>query len=169
MGKDIHLLTEIKKDNKWQYIEEYPESYEIRNYCFFGILENFEMMGIPEELKGKKFRYNKQEDWWEFDFTSDDLFHHSYVTLTQLKNYIKNANKLIVSEEFVEIFFELGGVLPKGMTFDSEEKGIFVEIQDEYEYGTQEIIKDGIKELEDIAKKYNVSDDNIRLVYAFDW
>lgn len=169
MGKDIHLLVEVKKDNIWNPIEDIPESYDIRNYCFFNFLEEHGNYGIPEELKGKRFRYMAEYDFWDFDLTSDDLFHHAYLSLSELKHYTRNLNRLSVSDEFLEVFFELGGKLPEGMVLDDEQDGVFVEVVDSDEMHVKNILKEGIAELELIAKKYNVGSDDIRLVYAFDW
>lgn len=169
MGKDIHLLTEIRKDGLWQPIEEIPESYDIRNYSFFSFLEEIGERGIPEELKGKKFRYNKEYDFWEYDTTSEDLFGFAYISLNNLIKEVDKMNKVTVSEAFLEIFFELGGELPEGMSVDPDDGGIIVDILDEYEKHTRENIIEGIKELEEIAKNYDVDIKDIRLCFAFDW
>ena len=31
MGCDIHLITQIKKDNKWEYVEDVPREFNQRN------------------------------------------------------------------------------------------------------------------------------------------
>jgi hypothetical protein len=169
MGKDIHLLTEVKQNNIWQPIEDIPESYDVRNYELYNFLENIGEGGIPEELKGKKFRYNKEYDFWEYDTTCEDLFGFTYISLENLINETKKLNKVTVSEEFLELFFELGGILPEGMSLDEDGKGVKVDVLDEYERYTRERIDEGIKELKEIANKYNVSYNEIRLCYAFDW
>lgn len=169
MGKDIHLLTEIKMDDIWVPIDKIPDNYNIRNYSFFYFLEENGNRGIPEELKDKKFRYIEEYDYWDFDLTDDCLFHHAYLSLEELKNCFKRLNRISVSEEFIELFFGLGGKLPEGMTLDPDGNGIYVEIEDSDEMHVKNILKDGIEELEKIAKEYGVNEHEIRLVYAFDW
>lgn len=170
MGRDIHTLLEIKKDGKWEPISDELDRFNGRSYRFFTILDNhFDHRGIPEELKDKKFGYHKDEDYWDFDFTADWLFGFSFVGLNELKKYIDNLNKVTVSEEFLEKFFELGGVLPDGMTTDPDGNGIYVEPMDEEDVWFMEFLEAGVGEIEEIAQKYDVSYEDIRMVFAFDW
>ena len=37
MGCDIHIITEIRKDGKWQWVKEIPESFDSRNYVQLSI------------------------------------------------------------------------------------------------------------------------------------
>ena len=74
MGCDIHIITEIKKEGKWQYVPEVPESLDQRNYHTFSFLatevrnsfdtQGFAPRGLPEDISGMKF-----------NFTSDSPYH----------------------------------------------------------------------------------------------
>lgn len=171
MGKDIHIVMEIRKDGKWQYIDDIIDSFTNRYYRFFEILEdNFGHRGIPDELMGKRFKYHEKEDYWDFDFTADWIFGHSYFTLAELKNYYNGLNKVTVSEDFLRIFFELGGTLPKEMSLSKEDTNkIYVQPLDEEDEWLDDFLSSGIKEFEKIAEKYSVSPDDIRIVFGFDW
>lgn len=170
MGKDIHTLLEIKKNDTWSPIEDELDRFNGRSYRFFNILENnFDHRGIPEELEGQKFGKHEDEDYWDFDFTADWLFGHSYVSLNELQSYYNGLNKVTVSEEFLEKFFELGGILPDGMSLEKEDGKIYVEPLDEEDVWFLEFLEAGIGEIENIAKKYDVTNENIRMVFAFDW
>ena len=66
MGCDIHMITEIRKDEKWNFIEEIPNSLDTRNYSTFAILadvrnyfnkKGFQPKGLPEDISGMKFRF----------------------------------------------------------------------------------------------------------------
>ncbi len=170
MGRDIHTILEIKKDDKWTVVNDELDRFNGRSYRFFAILDNhFDHRGIPEELKDKKFGYHEDEDYWDFDFTADWLFGFSYVTAKELRNYYNNLNKVTVSEEFLEKFFELGGILPDGMSLEQEEGKIYVEPLDEEDVWFYEFLDEGINEIEEVALKHEVSNENIRMVFAFDW
>lgn len=171
MGKDIHIILE-KKDNdgNWNFIEDKLDLFDCRSYSLFYILENyFGCRGLPEELVGKKFHYIKERNQYEFDTTDEDLFHHSYVTLLELENYYNKLNKVYVSEEFINIFLELGGILPKGMSFEKNNKEVYVEPIEEEDIQFQEFFKLGIEEIQEIRDKYKLKSEDIRMVFAFDW
>lgn len=64
MGCDIHLITQIKKDNNWNYVPEKPEALNRRNYFHFAVLagvrnsfdiQGFTAKGLPDDLQTKKF------------------------------------------------------------------------------------------------------------------
>ena len=74
MGCDIHLITEVKKNGKWEYVPEIPETLDSRNYNVFAFLagvrdyfdtKGFPEKGLPEDISGKKFH-----------FKSDSPYHH---------------------------------------------------------------------------------------------
>ena len=170
MAKDIHIILEKKKkDNTWEYIEDKLDTFDCRSYRLFYILENeFGHRGIPEELKGKKFNYIEKYNIYDYDTTDSDLFHHSYATLLELENYFDKLNKVFVSEEFMHLFLELGGVLPKGMSFDYETKDVYVEPMDEEDIQFKDFINYGLDEFRKIRDKYKLESEEIRMVYAFD-
>ena len=71
MGCDIHIITEIKENNKWKYVPEIPKSFDKRNYNLFAILAGvrdswnsqiFEAKGLPNDISGKKFNFIRYRD-----------------------------------------------------------------------------------------------------------
>jgi hypothetical protein len=242
MGCDIHIITEIRKNDKWEMIKEVPEYLDCRNYYAFGVLADvrnsygvdvFRPNGLPDDLSTKKRDFhsemesiknfyernietfyekdgveynilNKPEDakkieipskekhtlkefcnlyykdeydeemddygYWEVNFDYD-YHNYSHRTLRELLDYKKNVKKysdIYVSEAFLDKFYELGGVLPDEMSFEKEDGKVYIEVEDEYELGGRETLFRGIDELEEIAKKYNVLPEDIRIVFAFD-
>lgn len=85
-----------------------------------------------------------------------------------MDNYYNNLNKVIVSEAFLEKFFEMGGKLPKGMSLTNESDKVYVEPLDEDELHLRDFLKYGLSEFKYISRVYNVSGENIRMVFAFD-
>lgn len=66
MGCDIHIITEIRKNGKWQWVKEIPESFDSRNYGLFSVLagvrnsfniKGFEAKGLPEDISAMKFDF----------------------------------------------------------------------------------------------------------------
>ena len=91
MGCDIHLITQIKRNNKWEYVEDIPEEYDYRNYFNFSILadvrndfgtKGFQPKGLPEDLGGKKFG-------WESNF---EYIKNCYETNTSTRCKLPNGN-----------------------------------------------------------------------------
>lgn len=69
MGCDIHIITQIKKEGRWQYVPERPKSLTQRNYFNFAVLANvrngfntkgFEAKGLPEDLIEMKFGWQSE-------------------------------------------------------------------------------------------------------------
>lgn len=135
-----------------------------------------------------KDEYDKDLDdygSWAVDFSCSDYHSFSYLSLKELEDYDETDEKFIkvkVIKEFFNKFFELGGKLPQGMEiedFNPEDiiSAIRNAIQSEVivkwkadNVGSMETpLIEGIKELKDIGKKYEVEkSENIRIVFAFD-
>lgn len=120
--------------------------------------------------------YEEEQDfgYYEVDFDSD-LHSHSYLSLAELKTKVitKSSDKeFFVDKEFlVCLKEELGGELPETMLIGDEVEGktkvSFV--IDPYETCCQENYNEGVDDLCKIKEKYNIkSDDDIRIVFAFD-
>lgn len=170
MGVDIHLATIINMDDVWTPVEEIPNSWDCRNHELFNFLREVGYSGIPKEIVGKKIGkqdYNGEE-YYRYDTTAHYLYGHSYITLDELIQEEGKLNKVIVSQEFLNLFFELGGVLPDKMSLDSSDGKIHVEPLDEDELHTRDLIRAGIEELKYIADKYKVKQKDVKLAYAFD-
>ena len=80
MGCDIHIITEIKKDGKWQYVPEIPESLDGRNYNAFAVLANvrnyfgykgIEPKGFPEDISGKHFCFRSERHFYTKRYEED--------------------------------------------------------------------------------------------------
>ena len=173
MGKDIHLIIQLRENNNWsdKIISDVPEILTYRNYTMFQFLEeNFGKRGVPKELRNKKLNYVEKYEYYDFDTTpNSDLFGFSYVEYDELKELVENKNKFTISQEFLNVFFELGGKLPDGMTIDENNNGIYFEPLDEDEIQLLEYLNKSIVELQTIAKRNNVSTSDLRLLFAFDW
>lgn len=121
---------------------------------------------------------------WAVDFSCVDYHSHSYLSLKELQDSDLEDYKSVkcqVVKELMDKFFELGGVLPQGMTIENRrsEDLSFAEMLREaiepiviIKWKRDKIEKcpvyDGIKELEEIAKQYGVESEDIRIVFAFD-
>lgn len=69
MGCDIHMITQIKKDNKWEYVPEIPDTLDMRNYSVFAAIAGvrdsfngcvFEQKGLPEDLGERKYVFQSE-------------------------------------------------------------------------------------------------------------
>lgn len=119
---------------------------------------------------------------WKVDFTCEDFHSHSYLTLKELQDFDYEdyaSAKCKVVKAFMTKFFELGGKLPNGMSVeDSEPQDIrdilaeAIEPRVVVKWKNQDVedlpVLNGIKELEKIAKQYNIESEDIRIVFAFD-
>ena len=182
MGCDIHMITQIKKDSCWQYVSEVPEAFDWRNYDVFAFLaqvrgycENgFIPKGLPEDLGETRYRQWKDcsgEICYEVDFESRDYHSHSYLTLQELDEKLRqNApaeEPVHVPKRFLEAFYLHGGELPYGMQImRKNDTGADVIWDSGLE--CYAVLCEGIDELVEIAHKYDVSADHIRIVFAFD-
>jgi hypothetical protein len=73
MGCSIHIVTEIKKGEKWEYVPEIPKALDDRNYSLFAFIakgvrdsfnsEGFEKRGLPEDISAKKFCFKSDSPW----------------------------------------------------------------------------------------------------------
>ena len=165
--------------------------YYIYNYTMFGGKEE----EIPYTEIYKTFQDYLYECWgdeydkelddygdWEVDFSCEDYHSHSYLTLKELEDFDKTdykSTKVKVLKCFMDKFFELGGKLPDGMQVeDCVPNDIISAIREAIEpmvivkWQTKEDkenpLNDAIQALKDIADKYGVTSDNIRIVFAFD-
>lgn len=82
MGCDIHLITQIKKENRWEFVEDIPKEFNQRNYFNFAVLadvrndfgtKGFLPKGLPDDLGGKKFG-------WESEFKHYKSCYETYST-----------------------------------------------------------------------------------------
>lgn len=199
MGCDIHIITEIKKSNKWERVPDVPAAFDERNYYVFAWLANvrnsfdldgFRPRGLPQDISGRKFEpYELEDDEEEPDFRIDfddgDYHSHSYLTLQEMLNKDKTdllMEKCKVVRDFYQKFIELGGVIPDGMTVSDRraDSGTLIDaIRESFEpvvivrwpssqKKENNPVFIGINQLQEIANKYGVSPNCIRIVFAFD-
>jgi hypothetical protein len=66
MGCSIHLITEIRKDGKWEYVPEKPTEFTSRNHKLFALFSNvtnyfginsFDVKGLPEDISSTKYGF----------------------------------------------------------------------------------------------------------------
>lgn len=199
MGCDIHMITEIRKNGKWERVLEIPETLKRRNYSVFAFLADvrnswdingFKPKGLPEDISGLTFDKDEdedEEDYYKIDFREEnsDYHSHSWLTLKELQESDKSdflCTKIKVDKEFIDKFFEFGGKMPEQMEIIDYTPNTLVDAV-YYAYQPNVIIRwksvkeselknisifEGIKELEEIAEKYDVDNENIRIVFAFD-
>lgn len=159
-------------------------------------LVNGEYVDIPiKELYTKDEFFKKYEDeyderakdygYYRVDFDCEDYHSHSWLTLKELTEYDISeytSTKIKVPKVFYEKFKELGGVLPEGMTVEEDytpddivealqmafSPEVIFTIKNREKDIENTLLAKGINELKEIAKKYNVDESNIRIVFAFD-
>ena len=125
------------------------------------------------------------QDYGSFKVNFDDecYFDHSYLTLEELLNadYTKyNSICYKLDREFYNMFIEHGGVLPKCFTISESGIGSLIDAMHEAMEPTITVswlrkpediesmdIAKGIKEMQEIAQKYEVANNEIRIVFAF--
>lgn len=80
MGCDIHIITEIKKDGKWEFVPEIPKSLNKRNYTTFAVLAGvrdsfnsniFPVRGLPSDMSKKKFCFESERPYMEKRYNED--------------------------------------------------------------------------------------------------
>ena len=192
MGCDIHTITEIRKNGKWERVQEVPEEFNCRNYSVFAFLANvrnsfdtqgFQPKGLPEDISALHFDYCEDGNYFDINFDSEDYHSHSYLTLQELQDKDKTDLQMVkckVVKAFMDKFIESGGKIPEDIIVSEREPETFSFFEALHEAQEPTVIvkwnsnkKDhavfkGIEQLEDIAKKYDVEPNDIRIVFAFD-
>jgi hypothetical protein len=125
------------------------------------------------------------QDYGSFNVNFDDecYFDHSYLTLEELLNadYTKyNSICYKLDREFYNMFIEHGGILPECFTISESGIGGLIDAMHEAVEPTITIswprkpediaemdMTKGIAEMREIAKKYGVANNEIRIVFAF--
>lgn len=179
MGVDIHAITQIYKDDKWQTIEDLPEAFEygFRCYEWFQFLrENYECP-CPEEAKGEWYEWEDEDGNYHYraEFPAPK-YHYGDGCITQediCKELRKRKRMMSVPEEWWNIFTYLGGKLPDGLAitydYDNEDDDrIYFMIEDEEDY-TDYWLEKTKSDLSEIMKKYFIrNNEHIRVVFNFD-
>lgn len=175
MGTDIHAIIEIKNSSgNWVAVPEIPKAFVLRNYFIFDVLRYICKDGLPDEAKGKRYRYCEDYDFWEVDFSEGverRYFDFGWATLKDFQDYTFKHNPYYVSVAFYDRFIELGGKFPEAM-FEEYTNGnkITFSVLDEEESEELDCLLDAEKEFSRIAELYNVysKPENIRVIFAFD-
>jgi hypothetical protein len=128
MGCDIHLITEIKIDNKWILFDkkiftdgfnnQVSSPFNERNYRVFALLANVRNdygikpisppKGLPDDSEFLNFKIEKYITRKDDIFFDSDYHHHSHLTLKEFLEYdyskIDNKNSIIKFPD--EYFYE---------------------------------------------------------------
>lgn len=199
MGCDIHIATEIRKNDKWEQVIETPRSLHDRDYSLFSFLnktirndwvyDGFDEKGYPEDMVSKYLDWNlepEDEDDNGWEVNNGDLHGQSWLSLQELIDKDKSyfcMEKVRVPVRFIDKLNELGIELPKEINIiepdisNASLTAIYSAItltrivywKDEDCKEEDLAINAGIKELKEIAAKYDITDyNNIRIIFAFD-
>lgn len=114
----------------------------------------------------------EQQDYgdWTVDLSHDYYYKHSYLTLKELKEKdlsLYLGNKEMVSKQFYQTFLDFGGVMPEEIKVMDGKEIYLVWKNDKIKEEDMPVVR-GIHELEEIARKYGVSAEDIRIVFAFE-
>jgi len=195
---DISIRCEVETEAEARAFGNYSIQYagDVRHcYIFDPAVRNGgekkvpykELTTLDEFLKdyGEEYWDEEMKDYgyWEVHFDCEDYHSHSWLSLKELKEFDKSdylCSKVRISSYFYDNFVKMGGVLPDGMTVEQHSPDDFVDVlrqafnpevivkfMDDEKKDEAPVMK-GIRELEDISKLYNVADDCIRIVFAFD-
>lgn len=153
-----------------------------------------ELMSFEEFLEDyydDEWDYDMQDyGKWSVDFSCEDFHSHSHLTLEELQKKDLSTYmscKAKIPKLFYDSFLRLGGIMPEKIKVleTSEDDSLipqalltklgFPGTQEVYVMWEDDSIKKeatpvgkGIHELEEIARKYGVDSDSIRIVFAFD-
>lgn len=188
MGCDIHVFVERKnEEGKWVAVEgpnpyygkwdnETPLVlegwlYNGRNYALFGLLAGVRNETIKPISEQKGIPEDASDEWREYTEDDCDLHSHSYYTLKELEEAeIPETYKEggMVSPEAYNAYKE-NGTLPQtwcGWTSRGKWKKL------SWEQPVDDMIGDSInnmiKGMRDIITVHGGSNENIRMVFAFD-
>lgn len=116
MGCDIHIITQIKKGDKWEYVDDVPQPLDERNYKTFSVLAGvrdsfnlqvFEAKGLPPDMEVKKFRFKSDHDWHIKNYNSGKGFclkiGDKYIYYYSDDDMIKKTRKEVSQEEYERI------------------------------------------------------------------
>jgi hypothetical protein len=176
MGADIHAILQVKNTSgDWMTIPEIPKIFDSRNYFLFDTLIDICNSGLPEEVKGKKYRYNENYKVWEVDFSEGcDQWYcdFGWLTLQEFKDYLFKHNPYFVSIAFYDMFIELGGKFPEAMIMEGygDNSKVIFNVLDVDEAEDLDYLLFVESEFAEVAKNYNLENnpENIRVVFAFD-
>lgn len=82
MGCDIHLITEIKKDEIWQRVDEVSEDFCSRNYNLFSVLadvrnnffiDGFKPKGLPDDISERHFNFISEKNVIKSHYENDEI------------------------------------------------------------------------------------------------
>ena len=187
MGADIHIITEIRRNGKWEYIPDIPESMDVRSYDMFGLLadfrgpiggDHFPLKGMPKDISGEGLEIMSEKG----------LFSHNHITLREMLDFDYTNYIMDVLYE-VEAAYEAFKILKDELQYNHSTEGsiepsrfvqsldiaglgkaTFIwEPCDKGEAWRTSIINYGIEELMAIGNRYNVAAEDIRIVFSFDW
>ena len=192
MRKDGYDKTRYSTLGMYQSGRDIKEYYTHDAFVVGGIMEAIPYKTLYSSVdEFAKERYDDEWDEemqdygsWDIDFSCSDYHSQSYLSLADLLNadYTPyNLKKYKMDKEFYDAFINAGGVMPADFSIKESAVGDLIDCFRESMSPTitimwnrtDEEIRElpmhkGIEELKQIAAKYNVSNDDIRIIFAFD-
>ena len=181
------LSSELVGENKKRYY--YPR--QAMGADKYYVQDAQKVNGVFKRLPFKEFcktidEFNKQyynykwveeeQDYgfYEVDFLHPDFYGHSYLTLAELKSKIivvEGEETYQIDKQFLDrLLFEIEE-LPEDFVVKNTvgDKVNIVWSPDSYTTNVYALYSDGVKEIEMLKEKYNITnDENIRIVFAFE-
>lgn len=176
--------SETGSERRYFVCDAYAEGghYEIK--------KPFEFYKSLDEYMKQCYSENWDEDaqdygHWQIDFDCQDFHTPSYISLSEFKkaDYSRyTAIKYKMDKDFYDAFVAAGGTFPSKFTIVEKPaiNDFAAEIREAYEPTvtimwqpdkfdkSESMLFKGIDELKEIALKYSVEPDDIRIVFAFD-
>lgn len=172
MGCDIHGLVERKNEHKGFYWINSGDPDIGRNYTIYAVLANVrnyfskkpapfisEPKGLPKDVTHEMEYLSKE---WDVDGHS-----HSWITLKEMKEY--NIEQKIYCTRLITSKDKNGNITSTCAGTSGKHLGEVGEISifDEFPNGRKHWLY-LVNYLKDIAKKYKLSDEEVRFVFFFD-
>ena len=183
-----HLCEEMSEEESQRYF--LPTHSRVQNKYFvqdaqqlnakFVYKNNSEIFSTIDEFNNAHYKIpwvEAEQDYghYDVDFPEEGRLHnHSHLTLADLKTkVIENVadTQFIVPKDFILLLQNEMGELPETFFIEeTETDNVKVSyVEDPTSTNIQNDYNEGVKELEEIKNKYNVvSDEDIRIVFAFD-
>ena len=169
--KTYFVYDAHEHDGRFEYVP-YNKIYKT--------LEDFMAYMYEDEYDEERKEYGR----YRVDFSCEDYHTPSYLSLKELlegdySDYFSNKYKM--DKTFYDDFIALGGKLPEGMRMEEYQPSDFGDVirfafcpnvmivwEKKDEDKENSALYKGISELKEIAEKYSVEPEDIRIVFAFD-
>lgn len=160
MGCDIHLIAQVKKKDKWEYIPQTPDALMKRDYNLFtflagvhdniGIIGNLKPKGIPDDLEASQYRF----------LDSTDLLKEKYETQTEKMAVSKDGNRCL------DVYDERFKIQCKSEEEAKTYKNYRIVCGEEPEFSAYDCTKFGFEEKEVPVKEFMPFDEFVEKFYT---